>query len=109
MDSIQQIINSFVETYKIQLDDTIKNIDSSLSKLNLNNIDVRYNEMLSYTMNNITNVIDYNNDLLLQYMNDIKSTTHLTNTIVNKLNVFLQRINEIKSYISNNLKIRKKF
>ena len=104
MDSIQQIINSFVETYKIQLDDTIKNIDSSLSKLNLNNIDVRYNEMLSYTMNNITYVIDYNNDLLLKYMNDIKSTTHLTNTIVNKLNVFLQRINEIKSYISNNLK-----
>ena len=104
MDSIQQKINSFIETYKIQLDDTIKNIDNSLSKLNLNNIDVKYNEMLSYTMTNITNVIDYNNDLLLQYMNDIKSTTHLTNTIVNKLNVFIQRINEINSYLSNNLK-----
>ena len=104
MDSIQQKINSFIETYKIQLDNTVKNIDNSLSKLYLNNIDVRYNEMLSYTMNNITYVIDYNNDLLLQYMNDIAGTTHLTNTIINKLNVFIQRINEINSYLSNSLK-----
>ena len=104
MNLIQQKINSFLENDGKQLGNIINNIDNILSKLNLSNIDKNFNEMLTYTENNITNIIKDNNNLLLEYMNDIKSTTHLTETIITKVDKFTSRRNEIKNYISSNLK-----
>ena len=104
MNSIKEKINSFLKNNQKNLEELIEKIYNNLSKLNLNNIDIKYNEMLTYTMNNITNIIDYNYQLLIKYMNDIKSTTHRTKAIQNKLTIFTNKMTEISSFINLSLK-----
>ena len=104
MDLIKQKIKIFLDSNEKKLQDLITKINNNLSKLNLTNIDRKYNEMINFTMGNISSIIDYNNQLLLQYIDDIKSTTHLTQTIENKLNIYINNAKKIQSYIQYNLK-----
>ena len=105
MELIKEKIDLFISKNKSKLDNIIKNIyEHNLSKLNLANIDVQFYKMLNYTKNNIENIIKNNNDLSLQYMEEIKNTTHLTNAITNKVKAFEDKLNEINSYINKNLK-----
>ena len=104
INSIQNIINTFIQNYKEQLMSHIKGINNHLSKLNLANLNAKYDEMLSATINEISNIISYNNKLTTTYLNEIKDTTHYTNTIKNKLNIYFTRMSEVKTYVQNNLK-----
>ena len=53
INSIQNIINTFIQNYKEQLMSHIKGINNHLSKLNLANLNAKYDEMLSATINEI--------------------------------------------------------
>ena len=98
-------INGFIQNNKANLEKIISDIDNNLSKNLLDSIVTSFEDMLNYTKGNITNILNNNNNLLLAYINDASSSTHLTQTIKNKVNIYMSRINEIKAYIQNNLKI----
>ena len=103
--SIEDKINLFKAKNEIQLQNIMNNIyNQYLSKNNLNDLDIKYREMLSYIKGNISYIIDYDNSLFLAYLKDVAVTTHCTRTIRNKINIYLNNINEIKSYIQFNLK-----
>ena len=100
LNSINQKINSFsVENQDILLN-LIKKIENNLSKINLYNIDYKFNEMLNYSMNNISIVLDNNFNLSLIYLNDIKNTTNLTQKIKNSMTTYLSELNKTESYIT---------
>ena len=100
----QNIINSFLESNKEQLINIVQNINNNLSKLNLSNLNDVYQQILTLTMNTITKVIEDNDKLALAYFADIKSTTHRTATIDNKITVYYNKLAEIKTYVEKNLK-----
>ena len=100
LNSINQKINSFsVENQDILLN-LIKKIENNLSKINLYNIDHKFYEMLNYSMNNISIVLDNNFNLALIYLNDIKNTTNLTQKIKNSMTTYLSQLNKTESYIT---------
>jgi hypothetical protein len=98
--SIDRKINSFLGENQNTLSNLIKNIKNDLSKLNLSNIDNKYNEMLNYSLNNISIILDNNYNLAYSYLNEIKSTTHLTQKIINIITVYFSKLNEIENYIN---------
>ena len=100
LNSINRKINSFLGESQSTLSNLIKNIENNLSKLNLSNIDKKFSEMLNYSMSNITFILGNNYNLALSYMNEIKSTTHLTQKIKNIIAVYLNKLNEIEVYIN---------
>ena len=104
LNSINEKINSFLEENQNNLTKLIVNIESSLNKLNLDNMDNKYNEILNYSINNITYILDNIYDFSLKFLNDVKSTTHLTQTIINKMTDIFNRLNEIESYINHEFK-----
>ena len=104
LNAINQKINSFSVENQDNLSNLIKNIENSLSKINLDNIDHKFYEMINYSMNNITIVLDNNYNLALTYLNDIKNTTNLTQKIKNIMTIYFSKLNEIESYI--NLKFK---
>ena len=100
LNSINETINSFLEENKNNLTDLIIDIENSLEKLKLDNLDNKYNEMLNYSMNNITYILDNIYNFSLKYLNDVKSTTHCTQKIINKMTDIHNKLNEIESYIN---------
>ena len=104
LNSINEEINSFLEAYELNLTNLVKSIQNTLSKLKLNNLDNKYYEMLNYSMNNITKILDNNNELALTYLNEVKDTTHHTEKIKKTITTFLNKLNEIQIYM--NLKFK---
>ena len=104
LNSINEEINSFLEANELNLTNLIKSIQNTLSKLKLDNLDNKYYEMLNYSMNNITKILDNNNELALTYLNDVKVTTHHTEKIKKTITIFLNKLNEIEIYM--NLKFK---
>ena len=98
-------INLFKEKNESKLQNIMHNIyNNYLTKDKLTDLDKKYREMLNCTKENIINIINYDDSLFKAYLNDVKSSTHLTKTIINKRKIYLNNINEIKSYIQLNLK-----
>ena len=102
--SINEEINSFLKENEFNLTNLVKNIQNSLSKLKLDNLDNKYYEMLNYSMSNITEILDNNNELALTYLKDVKDTTHHTEKIKKTITIFLNKLNEIQIYM--NLKFK---
>jgi len=102
--SINEEINSFLKENEFNLTNLVKNIQNNLSKLKLDYLDNKYYEMLNYSMNNITEILDNNNELALTYLKDVKDTTHHTEKIKKTITIFLNKLNEIKIYM--NLKFK---
>ena len=100
LNSINRKINLFLGENQNILTNLIKNIESNLSKLNLSNLDNKFKEMLNYSMNNITYILDNNYNLALSYLNEIRSTTHLTQKIKNIITIYMSKLNEIESYVN---------
>ena len=102
----QQQIDSFINQNKVNLDNIINNIDGVLSELNLYNLDVKYNEMITTTFNSINNVIETNKNLSFEYLNSVYSagSSHCTQLYLNKVNVYLNSLSEVKNFIQTNLK-----
>ena len=104
LNSINDKINSFsVENQNI-LSNLIANIENNLSKINLDNISHKYDDMINYAINNITIVLDINYNLASAYLHDINSTIRLTPKIKNSMTEYLNKLNEIESYIKLELK-----
>ena len=102
--SIDEEINSFLEANKSILTNLIESIEDNLSKSNLNNLDNKYYEMLNYSMGNITDILDSNNKLALIYLDEVKDTTHCTQKIKNTINIYLNKLNEIQTFIEQQFK-----
>jgi len=87
MTLVVEKITLFLNDNKLKLDNIIINIEKLLSQYSLNILDTKYNEILTYTLKNITNSINYNFRLYSDCIKDIK-----TKTTGNKLNIFIKKI-----------------
>ena len=106
LNSINEKINSVKSENGNSLEQTTNNIQNQLSDLNLDNINTKYNESLSTTMKSINDIIEFNRNLAVKYLTDVKNSgsTHFTEKYKNIYNTYITSLNEIKSYIKNNLK-----
>ena len=111
LDLNQKNTESFIEDNKIKLDKKINYIDELLSELNLHNLNLTYNELLTITFNSIDILINYNYNLANQYLSSIlnagtssRPLTHYTQLCIDKYNRYLNSFSEIKKYIQLNLK-----
>ena len=91
-------IDSYINNNKLFLDQKINNIDDELSEINLYNLDVKFNEMITNTINTINNIIQYNNNLAVQYLTNVKNagSSHCTQLFINKANIFFNSFSQIK-------------
>ena len=105
LESVEEQTNTFIEENKEYLDQLINNIDIDISELFLNNLDLKYSEMLDITFNSINNLIENNNRLAVEYLTQVKNagSTHRSQLFINKANIFFNSLNEFKNYIKLNL------
>ena len=106
LDLNQKNTESFIENNKIKLDKKINYIDELLSELNLYNLNLAYNEMITITFNSIDNLIKYNYNLANKYLSFVANagSSHCTQLFINKYNIYLNSFSEIKNYIQLSLK-----
>ena len=99
-------LNSVKNEIENSLEQTINNIQNQLSDLNLDNINTKFNESLRTTIDSINTLIENNRKLAVKYLTDVKNqgSTHITQRFINRYNIYINSLNEIKSYIKNNLK-----
>ena len=106
LDFINQTLTSFKDENEKNLGLAINNIQGNLSKINLDNLDSKYNESLTLTINSINKIIDNNNNLATQYLTNVKNknSRYCTQAFINKYNTYLNNLNTIRNYIKNDLK-----
>ena len=98
--------DSYIKNNKLTLDQNINNIDIELSEINLYNLNSKFNEMITNTINTINNIIQNNNNLAVQYLTNVKKagSSHCTQLFINKANKFFNSFTQIKNFIQLNLK-----
>ena len=106
LEAVNEKINSIKSKSESNFEQLINNIQVELSDLNLNNLDIKYNEILSITFNSIETLISNNYNKASQYLNDVikAGTTHRTQAFINKYNTYINSFMQIRSYIQNDLK-----
>ena len=106
LDLINESINSVRSSSGNSLGQIINNIQNDLSDFNLNELNTVYNEILNTVINSINSIIETNNNLAVQYLNNVKNagSTHITSKFINTYNIYINSLNQIKSFIQYNLK-----
>ena len=104
--SVQNLKESFISNDKKSLDNAINLIDNQLSELNLYNLNLKYNEMLTITFNTINSIIENNKNLSIEYLTNVANSgsCYCTQAFINKGSVFINSFTEIKNFIQLNLK-----
>ena len=97
---INEKINYVKSEFQNSLEQTLNNIKNQLTALNLDNINTKYNESLSTTMKSINDIIEFNRNLAVKYLTDVKNSgpTYFTQKYINIYNTYITSLNEIKSY-----------
>ena len=103
---VKESLDKYKKENQQNLEKYISNIQVQLSDLILDNLNSKYSEMLTSTMNQIDKIIKYNNDLAVQYLTNVKNagTTHCTNGYKNKYNIYIKSLNAIRNNVQLNLK-----
>ena len=103
---VNESLDKFKKENQQNLEKYMSSIEAILSDLGLDNLNSIYNETLTYTMNQIDNIIDYNNKLSVEYLSKVikVGTTHCTSGYKNKYNDFINNLNSIMNYVQLNLK-----
>ena len=106
MNLINTKLNSLKSSSGNSLEQIINYIQIELSDLNLNNLNTKYNEILTITINSINSIIENNKNLGVEYMTNIvnSGSSHRTQTFINKYNTYINSFAQIKSFIQYNLK-----
>ena len=106
LDFVEKSLDNYKKENLQNLEKYISNIQVQLSDINLNNLNLKYNEMLTSTINQIDKIIKYNNDLAVEYLTKVKNagTTHCTQGFKNKYNKYITNLNTIRNYVQLNLK-----
>ena len=106
MNLINAKINSLKSSSGNSLEQILSYIQVELSDLNLDNLNTKYKEILTITINSINSIIENNNNLAVQYMTNVKNagSSHRTQNFINKYNIYINSFNQIKSFIQYNLK-----
>ena len=106
LNNIKQNLNDFKNNNESILNNIINDLQNQFSEGILFNIEDIYNKTLDSIFNFINEVIENNEINAIEYLTNIKNsgTTHRTKAYENKLNIFSNNFNQIKTYIQVNLK-----
>ena len=106
LDLINDEIKSATTESGNSLEQIISNIQIELSDLNLDNLDKIYNQILIDTKNNINSIIETNKNYAVQYLTNVQNakSTHRTAKFINGYIAYINSLNQVRSYIQNNLK-----
>ena len=103
---VKESLDNYKKENQQNLEKYISNIQVQLSDLILGNLNSKYNEKLTSTMNQINKIINDNNNLAVQYLTNVikAGTTHCTKGCTNKYNIYINKINIIRNFVQLNLK-----
>ena len=106
LDFVEKSLDNYKKENLPNLEKYISNIQVELSDNNLDNLNAKYNEMLTSTKNQIDQIIKYNNDLAVEYLTKVinAGSVHCTQGFKNKYNIYINNLNSIRNYIQLNLK-----
>ena len=106
LDLINKKIDSVKSSSGNSLGQIINNIQNDISILNLNQLNKVFNETLNKVIDSINSIIETNNNLAVQYFNNVQraGSTHITGKFINTYNTYINSLNQIKSFIQYNLK-----
>ena len=101
LDFVEQTLDNYNIENQQNLEKYISNIEVQLSYKNLDNLNSKFNETLYSTINQIDNIIKYNNDLAVEYLTKVilTDTTHCTQGFRNKYNIYINSFNTIRNYV----------
>ena len=103
---VKESLDKYKSENQPNLEKYISNIQVQLSDLILDNLNSKYNEMLTSTLSQIDKIIKDNNDLAVQYLTNVKNagTVHCTQGYINKFNLYRNNLNIIRNFVQLNLK-----
>ena len=106
LDLINKKIDSVKSSSGNSLGQIINNIQNDISISNLNQLNKVFNETLNKVIDSINSIIETNNNLAVQYFNNVQraGSTHITGKFINTYNTYINSLNQIKSFIQYNLK-----
>ena len=89
-----------------KLEKIISNIQVYLSKLNLDNLNTKYNELLTLTLNSVDQIIENIKNRGINYLNNVKNVgpIYRTKAFTTKYNIYKDKLTEINNYINLHLK-----
>ena len=105
--SINDILKSFNGENGKSLDQIMSDLLKDMTDLYLDNLNTAYDESLDTTFKKINEIIEYNRQLAIQYLTNVKkaSSYHITTGFVKKYNIYVSSFETILDYINKNLKI----
>ena len=104
--NIQQNLNDFKNNDENKLNKITNDLQNEFSEGILFNIEEIYNKTLDSTFNSINEVIENNIINAIEYITNVKNsgTSHRTKAYENKVTIFNNNFNQIKTYVQVNLK-----
>ena len=103
---VKETLDKYKKENQQNLDSYIINLEFQLSGSILDNLNSKYNEMLTSTINQIDKIIKDNNNLAVEYLKNVirAGTEYCTSGYTKKYNIYINNLNIIINYVKLNLK-----
>ena len=105
LNSVQNILNSFLNDNEQNLEKIKLNLLEDFSEFILDNLNNVYNNDITSIFNNINQIIENNKNLGNTYLTNVKNANsyHITQGFINKYNTYINSIQTIINFVTNDL------